>query len=74
MAEISMENVHQVFNSVPVDEGQRKTIELITERFTKLAEDVLTNVPRCAIRTVVLRRLLEQKMLCVDAITKGGLI
>lgn len=74
MAEITMENVETVFKSVPVDEGQAAAIALITERFTKMAQDVLTNVPRCALRTVILRRLLELKMLSVDAIAKGGLI
>lgn len=74
MAEITMENVETVFNSVPVDEGQAAAIKLITERYVKMAQDVITNVPRCALRTVILRRLLELKMLSVDAIAKGGII
>jgi hypothetical protein len=72
--EITTDNVELVFGSVPLDEGQQATVKLVTERFTEMARTVLTNVPRCAHRTVVLRRLLEAKMLCVDAIAKGGLI
>lgn len=70
--EITTENLDAVFGSVPVTEGQAASINLVTEAFKKLAFDVLTNVPRCAIRTVILRRLLELKMLAVDSIAKGG--
>lgn len=74
MAEITMENVDLVFSSVAVSEGQKLAIEHVTKHFVALAREVISTVPRCAIRTVVLRHLLEQKMLCVDAIAKGGLI
>lgn len=74
MAEITMENVEQVFRPTNLNEGQVAAVKLIEDRFVQMAKDVIAHVPRCAVRTVVLRRLLEQKMLCVDAIAKGGLI
>jgi len=74
MAEISMENVVTVFKSVPVNEGQVVTIKLVEERFLEMAETILTNVPRCAHRSAALRDLLQAKMVCIDAIAKGGLI
>lgn len=74
MAEITTENVEQVFRSTQVNEGQAAAIKEIEQHFVDSAKKVLQFVPRCALRTVVLRRLLELKMLCVDAIAKGGMI
>lgn len=70
--EITTENVTRVFGSVELNEGTRASIKLITDKFTQMAMDVLTTVPRCPTRTVVLRKLLEGKMLAVDSIAKGG--
>lgn len=72
--EITIENVETVFGSVPLNESQQVTVKLVTDRFTEMARTILTNVPRCAHRTAALRKLLEAKMTCVDAIAKGGLI
>lgn len=74
MPEILMENVEKVFRPSELNEGQKATIQLLEDRFVQMAKDVLTNVPRCADRTVVLRKLLEAKMLSTQAIAKGGLI
>jgi len=72
--EVTMENVETVFNSVQTNEGQQATIKLVTERFVEMAKTIITNVPRCADRSAALRDLRNCKMICVDAIAKGGII
>lgn len=74
MAEVTMENVEQVFSSVPVDEGQQKAIKHIQDKFIELAKEIISTVPRCADRSAVIRDLRCAKMFCTDAIAKGGLI
>jgi hypothetical protein len=71
---ITMENVDTVFGSVPLDEGQKAAIELVTARFTQLARDIIAHVPNCAHRSAALRDILIAKWACVDAIAKGGLV
>lgn len=78
MAEITYENVEQVFGTKALTDGEKenvgRTITLVEERFVEMAKTIITNVPRCAHRSAALRDLLQAKMMCIDAIAKGGLI
>jgi hypothetical protein len=74
MGRIDIDTVEAAFGPVVVDPGQKATIELVTARFVELARTVITNVPDCAHRSAALRDILQAKMMCVDAIAKGGLI
>lgn len=74
MAEITMENVEQVFKATVANEGQIAAINEIENSFVEQAKKIISHVPRCADRSAALRKLLEAKMTCVQAIAKGGLI
>lgn len=69
---ITMENVERTFGSVKLGKPQESLVELITNEFTALAKTVIANVPESAHRSAALRDLLLAKMMCVDAIAKGG--
>lgn len=74
MGMVTMDNVETVFRSVPVNEGQKKTIGLMEEKFVQMAKDIIFNVPDSADRSAALRDLRHVKMVCTDAIAKGGMI
>lgn len=87
MAEITMENVEEVFRPrkfkrkegteeglEPEDDAILKTIKLLEDAFVEMAKTILSTTPRCADRSAVLRDLRVAKMMCTDAIAKGGLI
>lgn len=75
MPEVTMENVEQVFKATaPRADVNPETIHLVEGRFVEMAKTILTNVPRCADRSAALRSLRECKMMCIEAIAKGGLI
>jgi hypothetical protein len=70
--QITTDNVERTFGSVPVDETHQKLIVQIEMDFVILAKSVLYNVPQCSHRSAALRKILEAKFLCTDAIAKGG--
>lgn len=69
---ITMDNVEIAFGSVTSTKAAQSLIDFLTLEFTALAKTVIANVPDCAHRSAALRDLLQAKMMCVDAIAKGG--
>lgn len=74
MGMVTMENVEQVFRATQLNEGQVAAVKAVEDLFVDTAKKVIAHVPNCADRSAALRKLLEAKMTCVQAIAKGGLI
>jgi hypothetical protein len=69
------EDVTRAFTPVPgkeLSEQQTQGIMLVQNAFLELASTIMIDVPECADRTAALRKLLEAKFTCVQAITHTG--
>lgn len=66
----TLEEAKHAFKSVPItDEDQKSALTVITAQFDQLVEHIYNEVPSTADRTAAVRKLLEAKWTCVQAVT-----
>jgi hypothetical protein len=64
------EEVKHAFTPVTkLDQVKLSTMLQLQMRFLDLADDIMLNVPECPDRTAALRKLLECKFTCIQAVT-----
>lgn len=66
------EVVHAFTPNPKLNEIQKQALLRTEMAFKELATEVVDLVPECADRTAALRKLLEAKMTCVQAITHAN--
>lgn len=71
---VTFDIVEQVVRPAAVNDAQKSQIRLIEDTFIRAIQEVISTVPNCADRSDAVRDMRKAKMMCVEAIAKGGLV